>query len=149
MTRARPRPIILVEDDPDDVSLMERAVAKAKLEIPLQIAPDVDEAVNYLLGHGVYADRNRYPLPELVLLSLDLAGRSGLDVLACIREELALKRLLVVVLTSSQEPADVNTAYDLGANSYLVKPIRFAALLKLVKAVALYWLTLNEQPQVG
>lgn len=149
MAKPKRSTILLVEDDPNDALLIERAIGKAKLEISLQIVRSVDEAVKYLLGQEAYADRNHYPLPKLVLLSLDLAGRSGLDVLVCIRQELALKRLLVVVLTSSQELADINMAYDLGANSYLVKPTRFAELLELVKAVALYWLTLNEQPQVG
>jgi len=90
----------------------------------------------------------RYPLPALMLLDLKLPRKSGLEVLAWLREQRGLLRLPVVVLTSSKESVDVGQAYDLGANSYLVKPVAFDKLLEMVKALGLYWLILNEKPDI-
>jgi CheY-like chemotaxis protein len=140
--------ILLVEDDPNDVFLLQRAFRKAGFEHPVQAVGDGEEAVAYLTGAGSYADRAQFPLPLLVLLDLKLPRKSGLEVLAWLREQPALRRLPVVVLTSSREPADVNRAYDLGANSYLVKPLGFEALLDMVKSLNFYWLTLNEHAEV-
>lgn len=141
-------PILLVEDDPNDVLLIRRAFTKARLANPVQSVEDGDQAVSYLAGAGPYADRQSYPLPVVVLLDLKLPRRSGLDVLAWLRQQEGLRRLPVVVLTSSRESADVNRAYDLGANSYLVKPVTFDALLELVQTLQLYWLMLNEKPEL-
>jgi CheY-like chemotaxis protein len=140
--------ILLVEDDPNDVLLIQRAFRKAKLTDAIQVARDGEEAVNYLAGHGAYADRNRYPLPVLVLLDLKLPRKSGFEVLEWIRVQPGLRRLPVVVLTSSAEMLDINRAYDLGTNSYLVKPVSFDALLDMVKKLGVYWLILNEKPEI-
>lgn len=140
--------ILLVEDDANDFFLIQRAFRKANLANPLQVVGDGEEAVSYLLGEGHYADRSKYPLPVLLLLDLKLPRRSGLEVLSWLREQPVLKRLPVVVLTSSKEPADINRAYDLGANSYLVKPLGFDALLDMVESLNLYWLVLNEKADV-
>jgi CheY-like chemotaxis protein len=137
--------ILLVEDDANDVFLMQRACRKVELPNPLHVVGDGDEAVDYLSGAGRYADRVQYPLPVLVLLDLKLPRKGGLEVLDWLRQEPTLRRLPVVVLTSSKEPNDVNRAYDLGANSYLVKPLGFDALLDLVRSLNEYWLTLNEK----
>jgi len=107
-----------------------------------------DEAVGYLSGESPYADRGRFPFPVLVLLDLKLPRRSGLEVLAWIRGQPGLKRLPAVVLTSSKESVDINRAYDLGANSYLVKPVGFDSLLDLVKSLEVYWMMLNQNPDV-
>ena len=139
--------ILLVEDDPNDVLLMERALGKAKLVNPLHVVEDGEQALAYLEGKGPYADRARYPLPVLILLDLKLPRMSGLEVLAWLRQQPGLKRIPVVVLTSSNEPADVNRAYDLGSNSYLVKPGGQEEMLELVKALNLYWMILNEKPE--
>ena len=139
--------ILLVEDDPNDVLLMERALGKAKLVNPLHVVEDGEQALAYLEGQGPYADRARYPLPVLILLDLKLPRMSGLEVLAWLRQQPGLKRIPVVVLTSSNEPADVNRAYDLGSNSYLVKPGGQEEMLELVKALNLYWMILNEKPE--
>jgi CheY-like chemotaxis protein len=104
------------------------------------------EAIEYLRGTGQYADRARYPLPGLMLLDLKLPRRSGHEVLAWLRQEPAVRRLPVAILTSSRESSDIERAYDLGANSYLVKPTGPGALLRLVEALSLYWLVLNEGP---
>ncbi len=140
--------ILIVEDDPNDVLLIQRAFKKANILVPLQTVSHGDAAVAYLGGEGAYADREQYPEPILVLLDLKLPRRSGLEVLEWIRAQSRLRRLPVVVLTSSKETDDINTAYDLGANSYLVKPVGFDSLLELVKSLEMYWLTLNQQPEI-
>jgi DNA-binding response OmpR family regulator len=145
---AKSSTILLVEDDPNDVLLVKRAFRKANVANPLQVVSDGEAAVAYLAGQGNFTDRARFPLPAVVLLDLKLPRKSGLEVLVWLREQADLKRLPVVVLTSSSEAGDVNRAYELGANSYLVKPVAFENLLNLVKALHQYWLTLNVYPKV-
>lgn len=141
--------ILLVEDNPADILLMQRAFRKENLSnVSLQIVNDGDEAVFYLNGENQYSDRERYPLPVLILLDLKLPRRSGHEVLAWLRQQPVLKRLPVVILTSSKEIIDVNQAYDLGVNSYLAKPPGFGALVDMIKSINLYWLLQNEQPEV-
>jgi len=141
--------VLLVEDDANDALLVRRAFRLASIANPVQTVEDGEEAVAYLSGKPPYADRDRYALPVLMLLDLKLPRKSGLEVLQWLRQQAVLKRLPVVVLTSSREAADVNRAYDLGANSYLVKPVAFESLLDMVKMLNLYWMILSEQPQVG
>jgi CheY-like chemotaxis protein len=143
-----PQVILVVEDDPNDILLIQRAFSKARILNPLQFVSDGDDAVGYLSGDGIYADRAKFPFPVLVLLDLKLPRRSGLEVLGWIRGQPGLKRLPVVVLTSSKESVDINRAYDLGANSYLVKPVGFDSLLELVKSLEVYWMMLNQNPDV-
>ncbi|WP_250121884.1 response regulator [Chroococcidiopsis sp. CCMEE 29] len=138
--------ILLVEDDPNDVFLIQRAFRRINLANPIQVVQDGEAAVLYLSGQEPYADRDRYPFPILVLLDLKLPRRSGLEVLEWLRQQPKLKRLPVVVLTSSRENSDLNRAYDLGANSYLVKPVAFDGLLEMVRSLNQYWLILNEKP---
>lgn len=146
---AKDHTILLVEDDPNDIFLIQRAFRSANLANPIQVLEDGEEAVAYLAGRGRYTDRHQYPLPMLMLLDLKLPRKSGLEVIDWVREQPGLRRLPVVVLTSSRDHADVNRAYDLGANSYLVKPVAFEALLDIVKTLNLYWLILNEPPGLG
>jgi len=143
------RLILLAEDNSTDALMVRRAFTKAGVRGTLDVVEDGDRAVDYLSGRGPFADRARHPLPVLLLLDLKLPRRSGLEVLGWVRQQPGLKRLPVVVLTSSEENADINTAYDLGANSYLVKPVDCDALLNLVKGLGLYWLVLNEDPELG
>lgn len=138
--------ILMVEDDPNDILLTQRAFMQASLVNPLRIVRDGDEAVAYLGGRGIYADRSRYPLPSLILLDLKLPKRSGLEVLEFLRGQPALKQTPVIVLTSSQESSDIQRAYALGANSYLLKPVGFDGLLDMVKAIGMYWVLLNQGP---
>lgn len=140
--------ILLVEDNPDDALLIRRAFKKANLVNPLQLVDDGDKAIAYLSRAAPYDDRTRYPLPVLVLLDLKLPRRSGFEVLQWARSPQGIKRLPIVVLTSSGETVDINTAYDLGANSYLVKPVGFDALFDMVKILQPYWLIMNEKPEV-
>ena len=141
--------ILVVEDDPNDVLLIQRAFGKARILNPVRTVSNGDEAVAYLSGEGPYADREAYPFPILVLLDLKLPRRSGLEVLGWIRSHPGLKRLPIVVLTSSKESVDINRAYDLGANSYLVKPVGFDSLLELVKSLEVYWMMLNQNPEIS
>ena len=140
--------VLLVEDNIDDVILIERAFEKARIVNPLHIVGDGDEALDYLDGRGKYQDRAAHPLPALILLDLKLPRRSGLDVLTWMRAEPCIRRIPVVVLTSSRESVDVARAYELGVNSYLCKPVAFDALLEMIKTLNVYWLLLNERPSV-
>ena len=140
--------ILLVEDDSNDVFLIQRAFRKANLLNPLQVVEDGEAAVFYLAGEAPYNDRDRYPLPVLILLDLKLPRKSGLEVLEWLRQQPDLKRLPVVVLSSSKENREINRAYDLGANSYLVKPVAFEALLEMVTTLNLYWLIFNQKPKL-
>lgn len=137
-------PILLVEDEPDAVTLLQHAFAKAGIVNPLFPVLDGDQAIAYLNGDGCYADRAAHPLPQLVLLDLKLPRCSGLEVLAWIRAQPALRGLLVVILTSSRERTDVRRAYAAGANSYLVKPSSLPGLIELASAFREYWLRHNE-----
>ncbi len=140
--------ILLVEDDSNDVLLIQRAFRKSDVANPIQVVGDGEEAIAYLRGRDPYADRERTPLPVLLLLDLKLPRKSGFEVLEWLRQQPGLKRLPVVVLTSSGETPDINRAYDLGANSYLVKPVRFEGLLRMVQTLDLYWLIINEKPDL-
>src|SRR5947208_2644140 len=114
--------ILLVEDDPNDVFLMERAMAKAKIDLPMRVAINGEEAITYLSGQGKYADRAAYPLPACVFLDLKMPFVNGFEVLEWLRVQPALADLSVVVLTSSPEERDRERALQLGAKGYLVKP---------------------------
>ena len=140
--------ILLVEDDPNDVLLIQRAFQKAGLADSLKVVNDGDEAIEYLTGHGRFDDRSLFPLPYLLLLDLKMPGTDGFEVLRWARNQENLKRLLIVVLTSSNLQADVDRAYELGANSYLVKPVGFDALTDLVRILQGYWVAWNEKPEI-
>ncbi|MBW4527262.1 MAG: response regulator [Phormidium tanganyikae FI6-MK23] len=140
--------LLVVEDNEDDILFIERAFDEANLSNPLQIIRDGDSAVDYLSGVGEYGNRDRYPLPPLILLDIRLPRRSGLEVLTWIKQQPGLRRLPVVMLTTSRENSDINRAYDLGANSYLLKPVGPDALREMVKTLNFYWLILNQRPDV-
>jgi CheY-like chemotaxis protein len=140
---AKGTPILLVEDDPNDVLLFRRALRRAEASAPVVVAQDGDEAVRYLSGG------DGAPHPGLVILDLKLPRRSGLEVLEWIRGQPEIRRLPVIFLTSSRQPRDIEAAYELGANSYLVKPVDFDDLLEMVRTLLSYWIGLNELPRVG
>src|SRR5215469_1200160 len=127
--------ILHVEDDPNDTLLLEHACRKAGMIFNLQAVSDGDQAMAYLRGTSAFSDRAKHPLPHLILLDLKMPRVSGFDVLSWLRSENALCGVPVVVLTSSNHDADVKRAYDLGAKSYLVKPVGFEALVELVKTL--------------
>jgi len=140
--------ILLVEDNPSDVFLIQRAFSKATPVTTIQVVKDGGQAVDYLAGNGPYIDREFYPLPVLMILDLKLPRKSGFEVLEWLQQQPMLNRLPVVVLSSSDQPGDINRAYDLGVNSYLVKPLALHALLDIVDTIGLYWLALNEGPEI-
>ena len=141
--------ILLAEDDPNDVLLIQRAFQRTHLANPVQVVRDGEEALAYLSGQGAFADRELHPLPVLMLMDLKMPRKTGLEVLAWLRQQPGLKRLPVIALTSSNQSPDINRAYELGANSYLVKPAGFDSLLELVKNLDMYWLILNEKPELN
>ena len=138
--------VLVAEDDPSDVFFLKRAFTLAGVPTALHFVRDGQEAIDYLEGENGYADRETHPLPDLVLLDLKMPRMNGFDVLEWLRKQPGLKRLLVTVLTSSDQPQDINRAYDLGANSYLLKPHNSENLSELVIQVQKYWLELNRCP---
>jgi CheY-like chemotaxis protein len=138
--------ILLVEDDPNDVLLLERAFEKAGLNKGLRIVRDGEQAIQYLNGEALYSDRKKYPLPFLLLLDLKMPGIDGFEVLQWVRRSPEFQRLLIVVLTSSNQQSDVDKAYDLGANSYLIKPVGFEEMSNLVQRFEIYWTEINRTP---
>jgi len=142
-------PILLAEDRDDDVLLIRRAFASAYIPNPLYVVKDGEEAIAYLAGEHRYANREEYPLPSLLLLDLKMPRMDGFDVLTWIRQQPSLKALRVVVLTSSSDLRDVTKAYQLGANSFLVKPVDFQNLIALIKTVEGYWLEISKVPEIS
>jgi CheY-like chemotaxis protein len=136
--------ILLVEDNEDDVFLMIRAMKSAGVDLPLQTVGDGRLALDYLSGVGPYADRATYPIPSTIFLDIKLPQLSGLEVLRWLRNEPHLRRTVVIILTSSNHPGDVREAYELGANSYVVKPASFQQLVEFAKAFRAYWLGCNR-----
>jgi CheY-like chemotaxis protein len=138
--------ILLVEDNPDDVALTERALKKARIANSVVVARDGPEALDFLFGTGPYAGRDTDIMPEVILLDLKLPKMDGLEVLRRLRADQRTKLLPVVILTSSKEDQDLTRSYELGANSYIRKPVDFKQFVKAVQDLGLYWLVLNEPP---
>lgn len=138
--------ILLVDDNRMDVELTLDAFREVHFANRIEVAGGGQQALDYLFGHGVHADRERYPLPDLILLDLKMPGIDGFEVLRRIKNKLPLKRIPVVILTSSREEGDRALSYDIGTNSYLVKPVSFERLIEVVKKIEDYWLVLNVGP---
>jgi CheY-like chemotaxis protein len=135
--------ILLVEDDPTDALLFQRTFDnRSSIPKPLQVVSSGEQAISYLDGQGAFADRELYPLPTLVFLDLKLPGVSGFEVLTWMRQQPKLSRIAVVVLTGSRKSLDVYRAYELGANSYLAKPVQPEDIAGLAKSLKLPWLEL-------
>src|SRR6266571_2145651 len=141
--------ILLAEDQEDDILLIRRAFNKANLLNPLHVVCDGEETIAYLKGEGRYANRAEYPLPALLLLDLKMPRKNGFEVLEWIRQQPTLSGLRVVVLTGSTEIRDVNRAYQLGANSFLVKPVEFDQFVSVIRAVGGYWLWMDRAPGIA
>lgn len=142
------RVILLVEDNEDDELLTIRGLKDAQILNKVVVAHDGVEALDYLFGTGEYAGRDTTDMPQVVLLDLMLPRLNGLEVLRRIREDARTERLPVVILTSSREEEDVIRSYELGANSYVRKPVKFADFANAVKQLGLFWVLLNEGPPV-
>ena len=138
--------ILLVEDNPSDVDLTKRALAKNNVANELVVARDGQEALDYLFGTGAQAGRDTSVQPVIVLLDLRLPKVDGLTVLKIIKTDERTRRIPVVVLTTSKEDQDMISAYDLGVNSYIRKPVDFEQFVEAVKLLGIYWLVINEAP---
>ncbi len=147
MSRIEPVEILLVEDNPSDVELTIRALKKRGLANNLLSVEDGAEALDYLFARGKYEGRNIGDTPKVVLLDLQLPKIDGLDVLRTLRADERTKTIPVVVLTSSKDYPDIETAYSLGVNSYVVKPIQFDDFVEAVGSLGLYWLLVNHPPE--
>lgn len=138
------RPILLVEDNPDDEALTLRAFTKNRIANPVIVARDGVEALDYLFGTGRHLNRDLNQMPAVVLLDLKLPRIDGLEVLRRVRADVRTALLPVVVLTTSREQQDIRDAYALGANSYIRKPVDFERFIHTVGQLGMYWLSLNE-----
>jgi len=138
--------ILLVEDNPDDMELTLHALRKETLANNLQLAPDSEEALEFLFCNGVHADRTFERPPKLILLDLKLPKVDGMEVLKRLKGDVRTRTIPVVILTSSKEERDLVQSYGLGANSYIQKPVDFDQFRQTVKSVGLYWLVINQPP---
>lgn len=136
--------ILLVDDNEDDVFLMERAIKGAGIKNPMFVVGDGEEAIQYLAGTGKFSDREKYPVPAIVFLDLKLPFKTGHEVLEWMRQQPELESVVVVVLTSSNQPSDIRRSYSLGANSYLIKPPTPEQLVEMAKSFRWYWLEYNR-----
>lgn len=141
-----PKLILLVEDNPDDADLTLRALKKSRLVTEVVMAQDGAEALDYLLGTGLHAQRDLNIMPTLVLMDLKMPRLDGLEVLRRLRANARTQLLPVVILTSSREQEDLLNSYQLGANSYIRKPVDFTQFTDTVQQLGTYWLELNEPP---
>lgn len=136
--------VLHVDDDPSDSLLLRQACRKVAVSFELQSLAEGEAAIAYLSGANDYSDRERFPLPVLVLLDLKMPRMSGFDVLAWIRRHETLRVLPVIIFTASNQSEDIKRAYAAGANSYLVKPVGIHTLMEMVKKLDGYWLNLNQ-----
>ncbi len=132
--------VLLVEDDLNDIFLVKRAFKMADIPNPLQVVTDGQEAISYLSGEGKYQDREAYPLPSLIVMDIKMPRKTGFEVLEWVkRNERPLRRIPIVIVSSSDTPSDINHAYELGANAYMVKPMNFRAVEHLFESITHYW----------
>jgi two-component system response regulator len=147
MTDTEAVDILLVEDNPQDAELTTRALKKNNLANRLITVEDGAEALDFIFCRGKYATRNNGHSPKVILLDLKLPKVSGLDVLRALKQDEKTRAIPVVIVTSSREDPDIKTAYALGANSYVVKPVDFDAFAESVSSLGLYWLLVNQPPK--
>jgi len=138
--------ILLVEDDPDDIELTKKAFESGEITNRLRIVRDGQEAIDYLLNKGVYENEDEYSKPGLILLDIKLPKLSGIEVLKKIKSTPELKRIPVIMLTTSRQDQDILASYDNHANSYIEKPVEFSVFIKTIKNVGLYWALTNTAP---
>ncbi|MGE0821243.1 MAG: response regulator [Candidatus Binatia bacterium] len=138
--------ILIAENDAEDQMLLKDAFAENRLAHNLQFVDDGEEMMDYLRGHGQYADCVRAPRPSLIVLDLNMPRKDGREALQEIKTDPLLRRIPVIVLTTSQSEADITRSYDLGVNSFITKPTTFTALVEVVKIISAYWLEMVELP---
>jgi CheY-like chemotaxis protein len=139
--------ILLVEDNPQDLQLTQRALKKANLANHIQVARDGEEALQFIFCEGPYSERKIENAPKVILLDLKLPKVDGKEVLVRIKSDTRTKMIPVVVLTSSKEQSDLVESYKLGVNSYIVKPVNFEGFAAAVQELGMYWLLLNQPPK--
>lgn len=144
----KPDLILIAEDSEEDVYFIRRAFERSGLVNPVFVVNDGEEAIAYLKGEGKFANRAEYPLPSLLLLDLKMPNRNGFEVLEWVRSDPHLKSLRVVVLTNSGMTTDINRAYRLGANSFMVKPVDKDQFFAITDAIRGYWLWMSEVPEL-
>jgi len=149
MTLPEQAVILLAEDLSDDVLLIRRALDNAGVKNPFHVVRDGEEALDYLNGVGKYSNRDEYPLPDILLLDLKMPKMDGFEVLEKIRSSETFGSLRIIVLTSSTQIKDVNRAYELGANSFLVKPLEFDNFKALMRTLACFWLRTSRAPEIS
>ena len=142
------RSILQVEDDENDAFLLKALLQENGVTNAVHLVTDGQMAVDYLTGTGPFADREKYPLPCMMLMDLKLPKKSGLEVLAWLRQQPALRRIVVIMFTSSALPEDISRAYELGANCFLVKPVEFEKTVELIKLWKNFWLDVNQYPEI-
>lgn len=143
-----PIEILLVEDNPDELELTLTALKESNLVNPLHVARDGAEALEFLFAEGRYADRADAPPLKLVLLDLKLPLVDGIEVLHRVKSDARTRRVPIVVLTSSREESDLVASYDLGVNSYIVKPVDIDQFVESISEIGMYWMVLNERPHL-
>ena len=131
--------VLLVEDDLNDIFLVKRAFKMADISNPLQVVTDGQEAISYLSGDGKYADRDVHPLPSLIVMDIKMPRKTGFEVLEWVKGGERPLRRIPIVIVSSDNPSDINRAYELGANAYMVKPMNFRAVEHLFESITHYW----------
>jgi CheY-like chemotaxis protein len=140
--------VLMVEDDENDVLLIQRAFKKHLLQCPVHVARDGHEAIEYLTGKAKFGDRTKFPFPDAVITDLKMPKMSGFELLAWIHDHQEFRTIPTIVLSSSKQENDVARAYELGANTYMVKPSDFDTLAEMVKLIRDYW-TMSTKPQPG
>jgi CheY-like chemotaxis protein len=138
--------ILVAEDLEDSVEILKLAFERAGVKAQAHYVSDGEETIKYLKGEEAFSNRSEHPLPAMLLLDLKMPGMDGFEVLEWLRFQPGLRQLLVVVFTSSEEQKDINRAFELGANSYIVKPVGFDKLQEIVRYLENYWLGLNQRP---
>jgi CheY-like chemotaxis protein len=138
--------ILMADDDEDDCMLVREALAESRLTIELRMVRDGEELMDYLYRHGRYADPHISPRPGLILLDLNMPKKDGREALREIKNDPELRTIPVVVLTTSKAEEDIYRTYNLGANSFIIKPVTFAALVEVMKTIGKYWFEIVELP---
>ncbi|MDP5337828.1 MAG: response regulator [Nodularia sp. (in: cyanobacteria)] len=138
--------ILMADDDEDDHILVREALAESQLPIDLHIVSNGEELLNYLHNRGLYSDKSQAPRPGLILLDLNMPQKNGLEVLKDIKTDPILRRIPVIVLSTSNDQQDIYQTYNLGANSFITKPVTFAALVEIMKNIGKYWFEIVQLP---
>jgi len=140
--------VLLVEDNPDHATMVKRAFSKGRLANHIAWVKDGQEALDYLLRQGAYANGDSAKIPGLILLDLKLPKRDGFEVLSLLKQDTRLKLIPVIMLTTSAQEEEIKRCYALGANSYITKPVQFAEFTEKIKEIELYWVLTNKLPKL-